>query len=368
MHVPRPDPGPAEPPAAGPRRARPRPALLGAVEPLPAPSRLRAEHPIGGEAAAAVERGRRTVRAVLHGDDDRLLVVVGPCSIHDRDQALEYAERLARLAERTAGELAVVMRTYFEKPRTTVGWKGLINDPDLDGSFRIVRGLRLARQILAEIGGLGLACGSELLDPLAARYLEDGLGWASIGARTSASQIHREAASGWPMPVGLKNDVAGDIAIAAQAVETVRAPHHFVGVDAEGTPAVLHSPGNEDAHLILRGGRSGPNHGRASVDEALALLGRDAIARPVLVDCSHANSDKDPARQPAALDSVLAQRMAGQGRIAGVMLESFLEPGSQAWRPGAPLQRGVSITDGCLGWTQTEVLLERAAEAVAATR
>jgi 3-deoxy-7-phosphoheptulonate synthase len=308
---------------------------------------------------------RRAIRDVLHGRDRRrLLVIVGPCSIHDPDAALDYAARLVRVAERTRDELIVVMRTYFEKPRTTVGWKGLINDPQLDGSCDIPLGLQRARATLLQINELGLACASEMLDPVVPQYIADLLSWAAIGARTTESQTHREMASGLSMPVGFKNGTDGDLTVALNAMISARHPHHFVGINPDGAVSVIRTAGNPDRHIVLRGGARGPNHRPEDIDRAAALVAGEGIARPILIDCSHDNSSKDHTRQARVCRDALAQVWAGDIRVAGVMLESNLHAGRQDWLPDAPLRYGVSITDACIGWEETESLLFEMATAV----
>ena len=332
------------------------------------PRRVKAELPLDDAARARVSGTRAAIRDLLHGRDARrLLVVVGPCSIHDPAAALEYAARLARVAARTRDALLVVMRAYFEKPRTTVGWKGLINDPHLDGTCDIPQGLRLARETLLRVNRLGVPCGSELLDPISPQYVADLLAWGSIGARTSQSQTHRELASGVSMPVGFKNGTDGNVEVARDAMIAARHPHSFLGIDADGAAAAVATRGNPDRHLVLRGGDR-PNHGPRDVARAAALVAGEGVARPVLVDCSHGNSGKDHTRQAGVCREVLAQVRGGQGAILGVLLESNLEPGRQDWRPGAPLRYGVSITDACMGWAETEALLEEIAGAAAARR
>jgi 3-deoxy-7-phosphoheptulonate synthase len=316
-----------------------------------------------------VASARREIRDIIHGRDaKRLLAIVGPCSIHDADDALEYATRLRRAAEPLRGEICVVMRTYFEKPRTTLGWKGLINDPHLDESCDVAAGLALARRLLLEINELGLPCASELLDPFMPQFVADLLSWAAIGARTSESQPHRELASGLSMPVGFKNGTHGGLGVACDAMITASRPHRFLGISVDGRSAVVSTTGNPDCHLVLRGGSSGPNHDAASIAEALARVADQGIARPIMIDCSHGNSQKDHARQPAVCLDVLRQRHAGNDAIMGLMLESNLEPGNQPWCPGRPLRRGVSITDTCIGWNQTEDLLNEIAAVVKLSR
>jgi len=342
---------------------------LHGVVPLVPPARVKARIPADGAARATVRGARARIRDALHGRDrHRLVVVVGPCSIHDADAALEYARRLRDVADRTRDALVLVMRTYFEKPRTTVGWKGLLNDPHLDGSCDVAAGIEAARRILRAVNELGVPCASEALDPVTPEYLADLLAWGSIGARTAESQTHRQMASGLSMPVGFKNATDGSVEAAANAMLAAAAPHAFLGVHADGRAAVVRTRGNPDRHLVLRGGSAGPNHGAAHVARAAALVAGQGMARPVMVDCSHDNSGKDPARQPAVCRDVLAQVRDGQGAVLGVMVEGNLAPGRQTWRPGAALAHGVSITDPCLGWKDTEPLLEEIADAARAAR
>jgi len=339
------------------------------LRPLVPPRELRRKLPTSERAAATVLAGRRGLRDAIHGrDDERLAVIVGPCSLHDEEQALEYAGRLARAAAPLAGELHVVMRTYFEKPRTTVGWKGLINDPHLDGTCDVEAGLERARHLLLAINELGLPCASELLDPFTPQYVADLLAWASIGARTTESQTHRELASGLSMPVGFKNGTDGGLAVARNAMISSRHPHSFLGITPEGRSAVVCTRGNPDRHLVLRGGSAGPNFDAESVAEAAAYVAEEGIVRPVMVDCSHGNSRKDHRRQADACRAVLDQVRAGHREVLGLMLESHLEPGNQGWKPGAELARGVSITDACIGWDETEDLLNEMAAAVKTSR
>jgi len=336
-----------------------------AIVRLSPPRRVKESLPVPEKVAELVASTRAAIRDVLHGRDrKRLLVVVGPCSIHDPKAALEYAGRLADVAARLRNELVVVMRTYFEKPRTTVGWKGLVNDPHLDGTCDVEAGLALARRLLLEIGRLGVPCASEMLDPITPQYVEDLLSWSAIGARTTESQTHREMASGLSMPVGFKNGTDGSLQVALDAMVSARHPHSFLGVDADGMSAVVRTKGNPDRHVVLRGGSGGPNHGREAVAHAAALVGVEGIARGVMVDCSHGNSGKDPERQAAVAREVLEQVRGGQNAICGLLLESHLKPGRQDWKPGRPLTYGVSITDACMGWDATEALLGEAASAV----
>jgi len=333
--------------------------------PLPSPAELRRRAPLG-PAADTAAAARAALRDVLHGRDARLVAVVGPCSIHDPEAALAYAARLARTARELSDALVVVMRTYFEKPRTRVGWKGFLSDPHLDGRGDPVAGLEGARRLLARIGALGLGCGAEVLDPLAVRYLEDGLAWACVGARTVQSQIHRELASGLPMPVGFKNATDGNVRAAHDAMAAASLSHTHLCLDASGRPAVRRSGGNRDTHVVLRGGGGVPNHDAESVAWAAARARQLGTARPVLVDCSHDNSHKNHRLQGAVCREVLEQVRGGHDAVAGFMLESSLEAGRQDWEPGAALAPGVSITDACIGWEETEALLREAAEAVRA--
>jgi 3-deoxy-7-phosphoheptulonate synthase len=340
-------------------------ARTAAVTPLPSPALLRHELPALPDAADAVLRGRAAAADVLRGDDDRLLVVVGPCSIHDDEAAREYGARLAARAAVHADDLHVVMRTYFEKPRSTVGWKGLINDPGLDGSFDVARGLRTARALMLDLARLGLPLGCEFLDPITPQYLADLVAWGSIGARTAASQVHRQLASGLSMPVGIKNGTDGDVAVAVDAIGAAGAPHAFMGVTPEGLAGLITTTGNPDAHLILRGGSSGPNHDAASVADAVARLRTAGHEGRVVVDASHGNSGKDHRRQPGVVAD-LAGQVARGGPVAGVMIESFLAEGRQ--EIGPDMVRGRSVTDACVGWDTTVGLLDELAGAVRARR
>jgi 3-deoxy-7-phosphoheptulonate synthase len=326
--------------------------------PLVTPALLHHELPLGDELAERVLDGRRAVTRVLDGDDDRLLVVVGPCSVHDANAALEYAELLRGAAERLSDGLLVVMRVYFEKPRSTVGWKGLINDPGLDGSGDVNTGLRTARSLLLDVLSLGLPAGCEFLDPITPQYLADCVSWGAIGARTVESQVHRQLASGLSMPVGMKNRPDGSIGTAADAIRAAGVPHVFTGIDTAGTPAILHTRGNADCHLVLRGADTGPNYDAASVAAATELLRAAGLPERVVIDASHGNSRKDHTRQPAVAQDIAAQVAAGNKAIAGVMLESFLVAGRQDLDPTRELVHGQSITDACLDWATTEAVLE----------
>jgi 3-deoxy-7-phosphoheptulonate synthase len=335
------------------------------LQPLISPGDLEAKLPFSERASATVLAARSCIRDLIHGREaKRLLVIAGPCSIHDPDAALEYAGRLRRVAGTVDETLAIAMRTYLEKPRTTTGWKGFINDPYLDGSCDVAGGIELARELLLELNEMGVPCASELLDPIAARYLTDLLSWACIGARTSESQPHRQLASGLSVPVGFKNATDGGIEAAVNAMATAGQPHSFLGISAEGRSAVVRTRGNPDRHVVLRGGGGRTNFGPAHVAEAAALAAGQRIARPVMVDCSHGNSGKDHTRQASVCREVLKQVRRGDRRIMGLMLESNLRDGRQSWKLGAVPRRGVSITDACMGWSQTEDLLHEIAEAV----
>lgn len=327
---------------------------------LPSPVQLKQQLPLSTALAAQVERHRQAVKHILDGTDPRLLVVVGPCSLHDPRSALEYADRLAALAEQVGDQLLLVMRAYVEKPRTTVGWKGLAYDPHLDGSDDMHGGLRLSRELMLGMIERGLPVATELLQPMAAGYFDDLLSWAAIGARTTESQIHREMVSGLGLPVGFKNGTDGGVGIACDAIRSAAHPHRHFGLDALGHPAIVETLGNPDTHLVLRGGHSGPNFDAASVGQARQGLVKAGVSPRIMVDCSHANSGKDPLKQPAVLDDVLRQRLDGDRALVGVMIESHLFDGCQSLGKGT-LKYGVSITDGCLGWEGTEAMLLKAA-------
>jgi 3-deoxy-7-phosphoheptulonate synthase len=334
------------------------------VVPLLAPDALLGELPLSGAHEDIVIRGRRDVQRVLDQADERLLVVVGPCSVHDPEATLEYAGRLAQLAEGLSGELLVVMRVYFEKPRTTTGWKGLINDPHLDGSGDVNAGLRLARRVLLGVLDNGLPVGCEFLDPITPQYIADAVSWGAIGARTTESQIHRQLGSGLSMPVGFKNRTDGNLQVAVDAVRAAATQHAFAGIDPNGTSAILYTSGNADCHVILRGGKGQPNYDAASVEAALEPLEAAGLPGRVMIDLSHDNSAKDPERQPLVAADVGRQIAAGSRAIVGVMLESFLIAGRQDLRPEVELRYGQSITDGCIGWETTVEVLEGLAESV----
>ncbi len=340
--------------------------ILGIKELVP-PSLINREYPVSLRAAHTTFNARQAIHRILHGADDRLLVVIGPCSIHDYDLAMDYAGRLAKEAEKHQDDLVVVMRVYFEKPRTTVGWKGLINDPRLDNTFRINEGLRLARKILLDVNELDLPCATEFLDTITPQYTADLIAWGAIGARTTESQVHRELASGLSCPVGFKNGTDGNMKIAVDAIRAANSPHHFLSVTKSGHTAIVSTAGNEDCHVILRGGKE-PNFDAASVDAACNEIAKAGLAAKVMVDFSHGNSRKQFKLQLEVADSVAAQIAAGDERISGVMIESHLVEGRQDLQPGVPLTYGQSITDACIHWDDSLRVLEQLAAAVRARR
>jgi 3-deoxy-7-phosphoheptulonate synthase len=335
---------------------------------LVSPAEILEDLPLGTKREDAVLAHRAEVKSILDRDDDRLLVVVGPCSVHDPDAATEYAERLAGQAADLRDDLCVAMRVYFEKPRTTTGWKGLINDPHLDGSRDVNFGLHTARRLLLEVTDFGLPIGCEFLDPITPQYISDVVAWGAIGARTTESQTHRQLASGLSMPVGFKNGTAGSIKLAVDAVRAAAAPHAFAGVDVSGTPAILYTKGNPDCHIILRGGHGAPNYAPGTVEEALRLLRDARLVERLLIDASHDNSGKDHTRQPGVVSEIADQVAAGNGAIVGVMLESFLIAGRQDLDSGQPLVYGQSITDACMDWETTVLALDRLAAAARSRR
>jgi 3-deoxy-7-phosphoheptulonate synthase len=340
---------------------------ISAVRALIPPQLLLEELPVDQAALATVTNARLAVHRVLHGADDRLLAVVGPCSIHDSRAALEYARRLRDAAARHEADLLIVMRVYFEKPRTTVGWKGFINDPHLDGTFAINEGLRAARKLLLEMNRLGLPCGTEFLDLLSPQYISDLIAWGAIGARTTESQTHRQLASGLSCPVGFKNGTDGSIKVAVDALRAAAAPHAFMGMTKTGQAAIFETAGNEDCHVILRGGKA-PNYDAASVEAASQELAAAGLAAHLMIDFSHANASKQYQRQVDVAADVGRQVAGGDERIVGVMVESHLHPGRQDLVPGRELAYGVSITDACLGWDDTAKVLDTLAAAVRARR
>ena len=337
------------------------------IKELVPPAHVFREYPLSNRAAQTTYAARQAIHRVLHGADDRLLVVIGPCSIHDYDLAMDYAKKLAKEAERFAEDLIVVMRVYFEKPRTTVGWKGLINDPRLDNTFRINEGLRLARRILLEINELDLPCATKFLDTITPQYTADLIAWGAIGARTTESQVHRELASGLSCPVGFKNGTDGNMRIAVDAIRSANSPHHFLSVTKSGHTAIVSTMGNEDCHVILRGGKE-PNYDAASVDAACAEIARSGLAARLMVDFSHGNSRKQFKLQMEVCDSVAEQISGGEERIMGVMVESHLVEGRQDLSPDKPLTYGQSVTDACINWDDSVAVMEKLAAAVRARR
>jgi len=337
------------------------------IRELVTPEELMRDCAMTEAASDAVATGRSAMQSILHGKDDRLAVVIGPCSIHDTAAAMEYAGKLREQRARLGDTLEIIMRVYFEKPRTTVGWKGLINDPDLDGSFNINKGLRLARGVLLDINQLGLPAGCEFLDMITPQYIGDLVAWGAIGARTTESQVHRELASGVSCPVGFKNGTDGNVKIAIDAVQAASHPHHFLAVTKAGRSAIATTAGNADCHVILRGGKT-PNYDAASIAAVSAQLKAAGLEQKIMVDVSHGNSSKRPENQPLVIDDIAAQIRSGEERIAGVMVESHLLAGRQDLQPGVALVYGQSVTDGCIDWTASVQVLESLAKAVEARR
>jgi 3-deoxy-7-phosphoheptulonate synthase len=342
---------------------------IAGMRPLLPPAILIEELPLSEQAAATVDAGRKESAAILSGSDDRLIVIVGPCSIHDTQAAMQYAQLLRQAAETHKAELQIIMRVYFEKPRTVVGWKGLINDPKIDGSFSINTGLRIGRRLLVDICELGLPTGAEFLDTIIPQFIADTIAWSAIGARTTESQVHRELASGLSMPVGFKNGTSGNVQIAIDAVRSSQQPHWFPSVTKQGVTAIFQTTGNPSTHLILRGGnRTGPNYEAKDVEPILKSLNEFNLPPYLVVDCSHGNSEKDYTRQTAVASNLAGQIAAGQRGIAGVMLESHLVAGRQDYEHGGDNRYGQSITDGCIDFATTETILEELARAVRARR
>lgn len=340
--------------------------IAGITEVAP-PSHLIRELALSDKSASTVFDARNRLHNIMVGKDDRLLVVIGPCSIHDPVAASDYAARLLEQATRLRDDLEILMRVYFEKPRTTVGWKGLINDPDLDGSFQINKGLRLARELLLDLAESGLPVGSEFLDMITPQYIGDLISWGAIGARTTESQVHRELASGLSCPVGFKNGTDGNLKIALDAVKAASNPHNFLSVTKGGHSAIVSTKGNQDCHVILRGGKT-PNYDAASVAEACSQASAAGLDCRLMIDASHGNSNKKPENQPAVIENIAGQLRAGEKRIFGVMVESHLVAGSQSMKPGSELTYGQSITDGCIGWEDSVAVLEMLAKSVQARR
>jgi 3-deoxy-7-phosphoheptulonate synthase len=343
-------------------------ARIVGYRPLLPPAILMEELPLSEHASNVVSKARAQAERIIQGTDDRLLVVVGPCSIHDPKAALEYADRLQSVAERLDNDLMIIMRVYFEKPRTTIGWKGLINDPHLDGSFDINNGLRAARRLLLELAQRGLAAGTEFLDVITPQFIADLIAWGAIGARTTESQVHRELASGLSMPVGFKNGTDGSVQIAVDAINAARNPHHFLSVTKQGISAIVTTKGNDSCHVILRGSNLGPNYDAETVNACAATLSQAGLSNRLMIDCSHGNSRKDHARQPAVAADVAAQVASGSHAIGGLMLESHLKEGKQNHAGNTPLVYGQSITDACISWQTTEPVLMELAAAVRARR
>ena len=335
---------------------------------LTSPGQLLSELPVTTEQTDLILRSRDAVKRILDREDERLIVVVGPCSIHDAGAALDYAERLAEKSSELGEDVCALMRVYFEKPRTTTGWKGMINDPHLDESGNVNAGLRKARNLVLEILERGVPVACEFLDPITPQYISDLVSWGAIGARTTESQIHRQLASGLSMPVGFKNGTDGNVTIAVDAVRAAAVPHAFAGIDDDGAAATMHTRGNGDCHVILRGGRNEPNYHAAAVADVLERLGAAGLPERVIVDASHDNSGKDHTRQPDVVADIAGQVAAGNGAIVGVMLESFIESGRQSYVAGKPLTYGQSITDECMGWETSVETLDRIAEAVRTRR
>jgi len=335
---------------------------ISGLTPLITPQELTQQLPITEQASEAITNARNAAKAIIQGDDDRLMVIVGPCSIHDTKAALEYAEHIKKSIEQHKNELLIIMRVYFEKPRTTIGWKGLINDPHLDNSFDINQGLHIARKLLLELANDGIAPATEFLDTISPQYISDLVAWGAIGARTTESQIHRELASGLSMPIGFKNGTDGNVQIAIDAIGAAQNPHHFLGVTKDGSAAIITTKGNEACHVILRGANTGPNYDEATVTKtADALAGKHCHSR-IMIDCSHGNSRKDHKQQPVVANAIAEQIANGSNNISGVMIESHLQEGKQAL--SNDMEYGKSITDACLSWQQTEPVLQTLAEAI----
>ena len=327
------------------------------------PREIKTLYPLSSESKNLILNSRQEIREILHGrDKDRLLVIAGPCSIHDSEAAYEFAHRLEEVSKSLSDRMLIVMRTYFEKPRTTVGWKGLINDPHLDGSCDIAAGFQLARTVLLHITKMGVPCATEFLDPVTPQYISDLISWSAIGARTTESQTHREMASGLSMPVGFKNGTDGGLQVAINAMVAARHPQSFIGINVDGITSIIKTNGNHDRHIVLRGGGGKVNYSPEDIALAVTRLSDQEISRPVMVDCSHGNSEKDHTRQSNVARSVLQQFCQGQQAIMGLLLESNLNPGNQKWTKGKSLDYGVSITDACLGWNETEALLYELAD------
>ena len=333
------------------------------VLPITSPKKLKDLLPVSDSVIETVLNARKAIKSILEGEDSRILMIVGPCSIHDTQAALEYAECLKKLANEVSETILVVMRVYFEKPRTTVGWKGLINDPELDGSHKINKGIELARRLLLDINALGLPCATETLDPITPQYLADLISWSAIGARTTESQTHREMASGLSMPVGFKNGTDGGLSVAINAMKSALQPHHFLGINNEGLSSAIQTSGNRNLHLVLRGGSNGPNYDAVSIQKATEFLASEGLPEVIMIDCNHANSGKDPSRQELVLRDAVHQIKNGDNSIIGIMIESNINGGNQPIT--ASLQYGVSITDACLDWENTNRIILNAHQSLA---
>ncbi len=337
---------------------------ISSLRPLMSPALLEDEIPLTAPAIETISESRKIANDIVQQKDDRLIVIVGPCSIHDQKSALDYGRRLSELIAKYRQDLCIIMRVYFEKPRTTVGWKGLINDPDLDNSFHINHGLRVARKLLRDLNIMGVPCGTEFLDTIIPQYISDLIAWGAIGARTTESQIHRELASGLSMPIGFKNGTDGNVQIAIDAMRSASFPHHFLGVTKAGIAAIVATKGNDTTHVILRGGAHKTNYDAESVSEVCAILHKNKLIPSVMIDCSHGNSLKDHLRQPAVVKNVAHQIAEGSHKIMGVMIESHINPGRQDLKKKEDLEYGQSITDACIGWNETELLIDLLAKAV----
>ena len=333
------------------------------VMPITSPKKLKDLMPVSDSVIETVLNARNAIKSILEGEDSRLLMIVGPCSIHDPKAAIEYAERLKKLADEVSETVLIVMRVYFEKPRTTVGWKGLINDPELDGSHKINKGIELARRLLLDINALGLPCATETLDPITPQYLADLISWSAIGARTTESQTHREMASGLSMPVGFKNGTDGGLSVAINVMKSALQPHHFLGINNEGLSSAIQTSGNRNLHLVLRGGSNGPNYDAVSIQKATEFLASEGLPEVIMIDCNHANSGKDPSRQELVLRDAVHQIKNGDNSIIGIMIESNINGGNQPI--SASLQYGVSITDACLDWENTNRIILNAHQSLA---
>ena len=325
------------------------------VLPITSPEKLKDLLPVSDTIIENVLNSRNAIKKILEGEDSRILMIVGPCSIHDPQAALEYAKRLKNLADEVSETVLIVMRVYFEKPRTTVGWKGLINDPELDGSHKINKGIELARRLLLEINALGLPCATETLDPITPQYLADLISWSAIGARTTESQTHREMASGLSMPVGFKNGTDGGLSVAINAMKSAVQSHHFLGINNKGLSSAIQTSGNRNVHLVLRGGSNGPNYDAVSIQKATEFLASEGLPEAIVIDCNHANSAKDPSRQELVLRDAIHQIKNGNNSIIGIMIESNINGGNQSI--SSSLQYGVSITDACLDWENTNRII-----------